>query len=61
MSDSQKALKIFRENPEKALNTVKKVILKNRVKEDLTELFYLIPVEKRDIINKMVDLLEEVY
>lgn len=55
-----KILKLVKDNPEKSYEITKRVILKNRINEDLQELFYLIPVEKRDIINHICDMLNEV-
>ena len=53
-------IEAIRTNPEKVKEIVKKTILINQIHENLQELFYLIPIEKRDYVEKMCDTLREI-
>ena len=53
-------IEAIRTNPEKVKEIVKKTILINQIHENLQELFYLIPTDKRGIIESMCDLIKEI-
>ena len=57
---TENLIKYIKNNPEKVKKIVKKVLLVNRINEDLQELFYLIPTDKREIIESMCDMLKEI-
>ena len=57
---TENLIKDIKNNPEKVKKIVKKVLLVNRINEDLQELFYLIPTDKRGIIESMCDMIKEI-
>ena len=50
----------IRTNPKQSLKIVKRILLINKINEDLQELFYLIPTDKRGIIESMCDMIKEI-